>query len=95
MARACIPTRLAALLTLCIAQPVCFGLQHRCNLGHGGSFSAYLVAFATSKSARFGHDTRRLQAYLGHKNIQHTVRYTELAPESYILGMIRPPLPGF
>jgi site-specific recombinase XerD len=29
-----------------------------------------------------GHDTRPLQAYLGHKNIQHTVRYTELAPRS-------------
>ena len=27
-----------------------------------------------------GHDTRALQAYLGHKNIQHTVRYTELSP---------------
>lgn len=27
-----------------------------------------------------GHDTRAIQAYLGHKNIQHTVRYTELAP---------------
>ena len=27
-----------------------------------------------------GVDTRALQAYLGHKNIQHTVRYTELAP---------------
>jgi len=24
-------------------------------------------------------DTRALQAYLGHKNIQHTVRYTELS----------------
>jgi len=30
--------------------------------------------------ANKGHDTRTLQAYLGHKNIQHTVRYTELAP---------------
>ena len=30
--------------------------------------------------ANMGHDTRALQAYLGHKNIQHTVRYTELAP---------------
>ena len=30
--------------------------------------------------ANAGHDTRALQAYLGHKNIQHTVRYTELAP---------------
>jgi type 1 fimbriae regulatory protein FimB/type 1 fimbriae regulatory protein FimE len=30
--------------------------------------------------ANKGHDTRALQAYLGHRNIQHTVRYTELAP---------------
>src|SRR5262252_9196454 len=29
--------------------------------------------------ANAGRDTRSLQAYLGHKNIQHTVRYTELA----------------
>ena len=29
------------------------------------------------------HDTRALQAYLGHKNIQHTVRYTELAPDRF------------
>lgn len=27
-----------------------------------------------------GHDTRAIQAYLGHKNIQYTVRYTELSP---------------
>ena len=32
------------------------------------------------KLANDGHDTRAIQAYLGHKNIQHTVRYTELAP---------------
>ena len=31
--------------------------------------------------ANEGHDTRSLQAYLGHKNIQHTVRYTELSPD--------------
>jgi integrase len=30
-----------------------------------------------------GHDTRALQAYLGHKNIQHTVRYTELSPRRF------------
>jgi type 1 fimbriae regulatory protein FimB/type 1 fimbriae regulatory protein FimE len=29
--------------------------------------------------ANKGHDTRALQAYLGHRNIQHTVRYTELS----------------
>jgi integrase len=33
--------------------------------------------------ANAGHDTRALQAYLGHKNIQHTVRYTELAPHRF------------
>jgi type 1 fimbriae regulatory protein FimB/type 1 fimbriae regulatory protein FimE len=33
--------------------------------------------------ANAGHDTRALQAYLGHKNIQHTVRYTELAPDRF------------
>ena len=31
------------------------------------------------KLANDGVDTRSLQAYLGHRNIQHTVRYTELA----------------
>jgi site-specific recombinase XerD len=30
-----------------------------------------------------GHDTRALQAWLGHRNIQHTVRYTELAPDRF------------
>ena len=33
--------------------------------------------------ANAGHDTRAPQAYLGHKNIQHTVRYTELAPTRF------------
>ena len=33
--------------------------------------------------ANKGHDTRALQAYLGHKNIQHTVRYTELSPSRF------------
>lgn len=28
--------------------------------------------------ANAGQDTRAIQLYLGHKNIQHTVRYTEL-----------------
>lgn len=30
-----------------------------------------------------GHDTRAIQAWMGHKNIQHTVRYTELAPDRF------------
>jgi len=35
------------------------------------------------KLANDGKDTRSLQAYLGHRNIQHTVRYTELAPNRF------------
>jgi type 1 fimbriae regulatory protein FimE len=31
------------------------------------------------KLANDGHDTRSLQAYIGHKNIQHTTRYTEMS----------------
>lgn len=30
-----------------------------------------------------GIDTRTIQDYLGHRQIQHTVRYTELAPERF------------
>src|SRR5262249_21643629 len=30
-----------------------------------------------------GHDTRALQHYLGHKNIQYTVRYTQMAPDRF------------
>jgi type 1 fimbriae regulatory protein FimB/type 1 fimbriae regulatory protein FimE len=33
--------------------------------------------------ANAGHDTRAVQAYLGNRNIQHTVRYTELAPHRF------------
>ncbi len=33
--------------------------------------------------ANQGYDTRLIQDYLGHKNIQHTVRYTRLNPERF------------
>ena len=35
------------------------------------------------KLANDGQDTRAVQHYLGHRNIQHTVRYTELSPERF------------
>jgi site-specific recombinase XerD len=35
------------------------------------------------KLANDGQDTGALQHYLGHKNITHTVRYTELAPDRF------------
>ena len=35
------------------------------------------------KLANDGHDTRALQAYLGHRNIQNTTRYTGLAQDRF------------
>jgi site-specific recombinase XerD len=35
------------------------------------------------KLANVGHDTRAIQAYLGHRNIQNTTRYTALAPQRF------------
>jgi integrase len=46
---------------------------HPHTLRHGCGFAL----------ANAGHDTRSRQAYLGHRNIQHTVRYTELAPDRF------------
>ena len=49
------------------------------------------------KLANDGVDTRTIQAYLGHKSIQHTVRYTELAPNSVqkLIPGLTAPCPGF
>jgi len=33
--------------------------------------------------ANAGPDTRAIQAWMGHRNIQHTVRYTQLAPDRF------------
>jgi integrase len=33
--------------------------------------------------ANAGHDTRGIQDWLGHRSIQHTVRYTELSPTKF------------
>ena len=41
------------------------------------------VVLSSPKLANDGHDTRALQHYLGHRNIQHTVRYTEMAPDRF------------
>jgi type 1 fimbriae regulatory protein FimB/type 1 fimbriae regulatory protein FimE len=35
------------------------------------------------KLANDGHDTRALQEWLGHSNIQHTTRYTELTSKRF------------
>ena len=36
------------------------------------------------KLANDGHDTRAIQLYLGHKNIQHTVQYTQLNASRFV-----------
>jgi site-specific recombinase XerD len=44
----------------------------------------HMLRHATGfKLANKGIDTRSIQHYLGHKNIQHTVRYTELAASRF------------
>jgi type 1 fimbriae regulatory protein FimB/type 1 fimbriae regulatory protein FimE len=55
-------------LEACIGLPV-----HPHMLRHAAGF--YL--------ANKGVDTRTIQAYLGHRNIMHTVRYTQLAPDRF------------
>jgi hypothetical protein len=42
----------------------------------------------TTKGGYGWADTRAIQQYMGHRNIRHTVRYTELAPERF-KGFVR------
>lgn len=52
--------------------------------GVGFPVHPHMLRHATGyKLAAAGHDTRAIQHYLGHRNIQHTVRYTELAPDRF------------
>jgi len=44
----------------------------------------HMLRHATGyKLANDGQDTRAIQLYLGHRNIQHTTRYTELVPDRF------------
>jgi len=61
-------------------------LLNRAGLAAGLSFPVHphMLRHATGYYlAAKGHDTRAIQAYLGHRNIQHTVRYTELSPNRF------------
>ena len=54
------------------------------DTGLGFSVHPHMLRHACGyKLANDGHDTRAIQHYLGHKNIQHTVRYTELTPNRF------------
>jgi integrase len=61
-------------------------LVERLSVAAGFDFPvhAHMLRHACGyKLANDGHPTRALQDYLGHRNIQHTVRYTELAPSRF------------
>ena len=52
--------------------------------GFGMKIHPHMLRHATGyKLANDGVDTRTIQGYLGHRSIQHTVRYTELAPTRF------------
>jgi type 1 fimbriae regulatory protein FimE len=54
------------------------------NAGIDFSVHPHMLRHACGyKLANDGHDTRSVQHYLGHKNIQYTVRYTELAADRF------------
>jgi integrase len=61
-------------------------LVERAGAAAGFAFKAHphMLRHACGyKLANDGVDTRSLQAYLGHKNIQHTVKYSELSPDRF------------
>jgi site-specific recombinase XerD len=64
-----------------------FGSPHREHVAQAGlpfKIHPHMLRHACGFAvANKGHDTRALQAYLGHRNIQHTVRYTELSPTRF------------
>jgi hypothetical protein len=41
------------------------------------------LIFHSTTLANTGHDTRAIQDWLGHRSMQHTLRYTELAPTRF------------
>lgn len=50
----------------------------------GSSVHPHMLRHAAGyELADDGHDTRAIQHYLRHKNIQHTVRYAELASNRF------------
>jgi type 1 fimbriae regulatory protein FimE len=58
------------------------------RLGRKASFEfklhPHMLRHSTGyKLANDGKDTRSIQDYLGHQNIRHTVRYTELSPTRF------------
>lgn len=54
------------------------------NAGLGNSVHAHQLRHACGfKLANDGHDTRALQSWLGHSDIKHTAKYSELTPRAF------------
>lgn len=54
------------------------------NAELGMSVHPHMLRHSTGfKLANDGRDTRSIQQYLGHKNIQHTVRYTDITSDRF------------
>lgn len=54
------------------------------NAGIEFSVHPHMLRHSTGfKLANDGQDTRSIQHYMGHRNIQHTVRYTELSSDRF------------
>ncbi|MBD1893100.1 tyrosine-type recombinase/integrase [Coleofasciculus sp. FACHB-129] len=52
--------------------------------GLGYSVHLHVIHHSTGfYLAAKGYDTRKIQDYLGHRQIRHTVRYTQLAPGQF------------
>jgi site-specific recombinase XerD len=54
------------------AKPACHNWRSDGEIGRKAH--PHMLGFALANK---GHDRRALQAYLGHRDVQHTVRYTE------------------
>jgi len=54
------------------------------NAGIGFPIHPHMLRHSTGyKLANDGQDTRSIQHYMGHRNIQHTVRYTEISSDRF------------
>jgi len=54
------------------------------NAGINFPIHPHMLRHSTGyKLANDGQDTRAIQHFMGHRNIQHTVRYTELSPDRF------------
>jgi integrase len=65
----------------CVRLSFDFGDFRIKRIGERASFG-FIVACGYAL-ANAGHDTRAIQDWLGHRSIQHTVRYTELTPTRF------------